>query len=104
MLQNIVESRVDIVVSLYQSGSWQKTEALMKDWLQSCVCVCSVAQLCLTFCDPTDCSQSGSSVHGIFEARILEWVAISSARESSQSRDQTPASSVSCIGRRILYH
>ena len=37
----------------------------------------SVIQLCLTFCDPRDCSPSGSSLHGIFQARILEWVAIS---------------------------
>ena len=35
-----------------------------------------VAQLCLTLCDPMDCSLPGSSVHGIFQARILEWVAI----------------------------
>ena len=38
--------------------------------------VCSVAQLCLTLCDPMDCSPSGSSVHGLLQARILEWVAI----------------------------
>ena len=37
-----------------------------------------VAQLCPTLCDPTDCNLSGSSVHGIFQARVLEWVAISS--------------------------
>ena len=36
-----------------------------------------VTQLCLTLCDPMDCSLTGSSVHGIFQARILEWVAIS---------------------------
>ena len=36
-----------------------------------------VAQLCLTLCDPMDCSLPGSSVHGIFQARILQWVAIS---------------------------
>ena len=35
-----------------------------------------VTQLCLTLCDPTDCSISGSSVHGVFQARVLEWVAI----------------------------
>ena len=35
-----------------------------------------LAQLCLTLCDPTDCSPPGSSAHGIFQARILEWVAI----------------------------
>ena len=42
-----------------------------------------VAQSCLTLCDPIDCSLLGSSVHGIFQARILEWVAISFSRRSS---------------------
>ena len=50
---------------------------------------CSVAQLCKTVCNPMDCSQSGSSVHGIFLARILEWVAIFSWRRSSRPRDRT---------------
>jgi len=45
-----------------------------------------------------------ASVHGIFQARILEWMAISSSRGSSQPRDQTHISCVSCIGRQILYH
>ena len=53
-----------------------------------------VAQSCLTLCNPTDCSPPGSSVHGILQARILEWVAISFSRGSSQLRDQTQ---VSCI-------
>ena len=48
-----------------------------------CVCTCADAQSCLILCDPVDCSPSGSSVHGISQARILEWVAISSSRESS---------------------
>ena len=48
-----------------------------------------------------DCSPPGSSVHGISQARILEWVAISFSRGSSRPRDQT---CISCIGRRILYH
>ena len=42
-----------------------------------------VSQSCLTFCDPMICSLSGSSVHGILQARILEWVAISFSRGSS---------------------
>ena len=42
-----------------------------------CVCVCARAQLCLTLCDLLECSLPGSSVHGIFQARILDWVAIS---------------------------
>ena len=48
-------------------------------------CVC--AQLCLTHCDPINCSPPGSCVHGIFLARILEWVAIPSSRVSSQLID-----------------
>ena len=40
-------------------------------------------------CDPMDCSPPGSSVHGIIQAKILEWVAISSSRGSSQPKDQT---------------
>ena len=39
-----------------------------------------VAWLCLTLCDPVDCSPPGSSIHGIFQARILEWISISSSR------------------------
>ena len=66
-------------------------------------CVCSVVQLCLTLCNPMDCSLPGSSVHGIFQARILERVAISSSRGSSWPRDQTCISCI-CIGRRIFYH
>ena len=46
-------------------------------------------QLCLTLCDPMDCSSLGSSVHGILQARTLELVAVSFSRGSSQSRDQT---------------
>ena len=53
------------------------------------------------FCDPVDRSPSGSSVHGISQAKALEWVAISFSRGSSAPRDRT---SVSCIGRRSLYH
>ena len=53
-----------------------------------------VAQSCPTLCNPMDCSLPGSSVHGIFQARIQEWVAISFSRGSSQLRDQTQ---VSCI-------
>ena len=48
-----------------------------------------VAQLCPTLCDPVDCSPPGSSVHGAFQARILEWVAISFSKGSSLPRDRT---------------
>ena len=69
-----------------------------------CVVACMCAQSYLTLCDPMEWGPSGSSVHGILQARILECVAISSSRGSSQLRDQTRVSWVSCIGRQILYH
>ena len=61
-----------------------------------------VLLVCLTLCDPMGCSPTGSSsVHGICQARILEQVAISYSRGSSQPRDQA---CVSCIGQQILCH
>ena len=57
-----------------------------------------------TLYDPTDCTLPGSSVRGILQVRILEWVAMPSSRGSSQPRDWTLVSCVSCIGRRVLYH
>ena len=51
-----------------------------------------VAQSCPTLCNPMDCSLPGFSVHGIFQARVLEWVAISFSRGSSRPRDQTQVS------------
>ena len=68
----------------------------------SSVAVC--AQSRPTLCDHMDRSPPGSSVHGIFQARILQWVAMSYSKVSSQPRDQSCISYVSCIGRQILYH
>ena len=51
-----------------------------------------ITQLCPTLCDPMDCSQPGSSVHGILQARILEWVGIPFSRGSSQPRGGTQVS------------
>ena len=53
-----------------------------------------VAQSCPTLCDPMNCSLPGSSIHGVFQARVLEWVAISSSRGSSQPRDWTRVSRI----------
>ena len=63
---------------------------------------CSVAQLCLTFHSPVHCSPPGSSAHGTLQARILEQVAISYFRGSSQSRDQTWVSCGSCNAGRFF--
>ena len=62
--------------------------------------VCVRAQSCLTLYNPMSCSLPGSSVHGILQARRLEWIAISFSRGSSQPRDWTR---VSRIGRQLLY-
>ena len=68
-----------------------------------CRCVCAkLLQSCLTLCDPMDCSLPGSSVHGISQARILEWVAMPSSRGSSRPRDPSRISYVSCIGSRFF--
>ena len=77
-----------VVASANQSHNspWTKSES-------------EVAQLCPTLCDPMDCSLPGSSVHRIFQARVLEWVAISFSRGSSRPRDQTQVSHVA--GRRF---
>ena len=60
-------------------------------WPQETSC-CLVTKSCPILCNPMDCSPPGSSVHGISQARILEWVDISFSRRSSQPRDQTRAS------------
>ena len=86
MLAGIIQLRGPDVVCL-QSGE---------------VAVCVRTQSCPTLCDPVDCSPPGSSVQGISQARVLEWIAISSSRGSSWPRDWTRVSRVSCIGRRVL--
>ena len=68
-----------------------------------CVCACLLSRSVVSdsVSNPMKCSPPGSSVSGIFQARILEWVAISSSRGSFRPRERTH---VSCIGRQILYH
>ena len=63
------------------------------------ISIAVLSWLSLALCNPMDCSPPGSSVHGILQARILEWVAISSSRGSSQPRDRTQ---VSCIAGRFF--
>ena len=69
-----------------------------------CMCLCAKGlQLCPTFCDSMDCGPPDSSVHGILQARVGDWVAIAYSGRSSWPRDQTYVSSVSCSGRQVLY-
>ena len=70
---------------------------LWTHWWMLLLCVC--AQSCLTLCDPMHCSLPGSSVHGILQARTLQWVDIPFSRGSSRLRDWTL---VSCIASRFF--
>ena len=69
-----------------------------------CVHTLFVTQSCLTLWNPMNCSPPGSSVYWIFQARILEWVAMPSSRGSSLPRDWIHISYISCIGKWVLYH
>ena len=87
------------------SGHWQLLGGFPCPWLATQLSITHVtgvcAQSCPTLSNPTDCSPPGSSVHGILQARILEWAAMPFSRGSSWPRDLTH---ISCFGRRILYH
>ena len=65
------------------------------------IVLCLVAQSCLTLCNPMDCSSPGSSIHGISQARMMEWVAIFFCRGSLWPRDRT---CISYMCRWIIYH
>ena len=93
--KNIQDELVDIMIT--------KDYELLKgrDFLFFCVVVVQSLSHVPLFCDPMDCSPPGSFVHGISQARILEWAAISFSRGSSGLRDRIH---VSCISRQILYH
>ena len=83
---------------------WMDLENITLSEIKSDVCVCAkFLQLCPTLCDHMDCSLTGSSVHGILQARILEWVAMPSSRGFSQPRDKICISHISCIGRWVLH-
>ena len=75
---------------------------LPRKYLRRVCCMCAKSpQSCQILCDSMDCSSPGSSVYRIYQARILEWVAISYSRVSSLPRVQTCVSYVSCIGRQV---
>ena len=99
-----------LMQTLNQSHCFQlHTHRGLKDFLWKFPAVGSTAhsvcvQSCLTLCDPVDCSPPGSSVHGILQARILEWVAISFSGGPSPPRDWSTVSYVSWTGRRVLHH
>ena len=104
------KQKVPVLSLQYQSslskhfwGTLQPGTAKMNTRLGSLSHVCAKSlQSYLTLCNPMDPTPS-SSVHGILQARILEWVAVLSPRGSSLPRDQTSISYISCLGRWVLY-
>ena len=78
-----------VTIPFFKASSWPRDQKKERK--------SEVTQSCPTLCGPVDCSPPGSSIHGIFQARVLEWVAISFSRESSWPRDRTY---VSCIAGR----
>ena len=113
---------MEVLCLLSTSPLWLSDENLS---LQTCIC-CAPAleqknrpqplwgsrsgvsaqslQACPPLCGLIKCSLPGSSVHGILQARILEWGAMPSSRGSSRPRDRTHVFYISCTGRQILYH
>ena len=89
--------------SIKQNGKNDNDNDAPRTFSHGALCPCMHAQSHVT-CNPMDCILPGFSVHGILQARILEWVATPSSRGSSRPRDRTCISCDSCIGRWILYH
>ena len=81
----------------YLKNFWVCGTLLLTMYTLVLVAIVLIAPSCLTLGHPMDCSPPGSSVQGILQARILEWVAISCFRWSSQPRDQTCVCCISCI-------
>ena len=75
---------IDVSVIFHKFEHFLQLKAVCSLCVCVCVCVCEVTQSCPTLCDPVDCSPPGSSVHGILQVRILEWIAVSFSRGSSQ--------------------
>ena len=103
------------IYGVVQSGTRLKRLSSSSREIESigcvCVCVCVLVCVCvcvqllshvLSLCDPMNCSPPGYSIYWTFQARILEWVAIFCSRGSSQPRDQTHVSCISCIGRQFF--
>ena len=90
-----------VIAKLSANGVlFQANSSFFDSFFANCACMSAKSlQSCLTLCDSMDCSPPGSFVHGIFQARILEWVSIPFSKGFSQSRDQTQ---VSCIGGRLF--
>ena len=95
------------MIALFLSfGNFKKQNKTKKPLCKTtCMRACSITSVVSdSFATSMDCSLPGSSIHGILQARILEWVVMPRPRRSSQHRDRIHFSYVSCIGRWVLYH
>ena len=90
--------------ALGQCGPWNLASVYEKQNLKLHFILGVCVQSWLILCYPLDCSLPDSSVCGISQSRILEWVVISFSKDSSWPSNLTHISCVSCIGRQILYH
>ena len=97
------EVRVSLCFCCFFKLLQLKIFSLLRCHIWGGACVRLYAQSWPILCDPMDYSLPGFSVHGISQARILDWVVISFSRGSSRPRDQTSVSCIFCIGRQILY-
>ena len=86
---------VHAYVTIIERRTWDSVEVFPLPFL---------LPLCQTLCNSMNCSPPGSSVPGILQARLLEWVAVPSSRGSSHPGDRTQVFCVSCTGRRVLYY
>ena len=97
--------------SWFKVGLASETHSILSAWLPQCSRSCSPLvhmrakslQLQPTLCNPTDCSPLDYSVHGVLQARMLEWVPMPSSRGASPPRDGTHLSYATCIGRPFLH-
>ena len=87
LFQPPTKSSLPLCCSVRHFVPWNFISTMREDGYKS-----EVVQSYVTLCDPMDCSLPGSSIHGIFQTRVLEWVAISFSRGSSRPRDQTQVS------------
>jgi len=79
-----MEMKISIMVTLLGSINWKRSWVFWSSGMCVCVCVCVlVIHLCLTLCDPMDCSPPASYFYGILQVRILEWAAILFSRRSN---------------------
>ena len=86
-----------------QGGAYRRTTDCSV-WCFVILCVSSGTQSCLTLCNPMDCRPPGSSVHDVFQARLLEWLAIFFLQGIFLTQGSNPVPCISCNVRRVLCH